>query len=291
MSKFTQDTTKYAPETLESDISPKKWKVGIVGVGMVGGAVRDYFESKGYDLFLYDKHKELGSIKEVSRAEVIFVCVPTPFDEERGCDTSIVENVVDKIRGTQTIVLKSTVKPGTTYKLQDKYKEKKFLHNPEFLTEASAQQDMKYPDRQIAGYTEESYDTAKDILMLLPRAPYERIVPAHISEFVKYFCNTWFSTKIAKNNEFYDLFKEFGGTDKEYEVMVEASGADKRIGMSHLKIHHRGKRGYAGKCLPKDTKAILKLAEKFGVDMPVLESTDEYNDKLLKGQNIDPLNN
>uniref|UniRef100_A0A6M3MCN6 Putative UDP-glucose/GDP-mannose dehydrogenasese n=1 Tax=viral metagenome TaxID=1070528 RepID=A0A6M3MCN6_9ZZZZ len=254
---------------------------------MVGGALKKYFEKKpNYGLFLYDKGKGIGSIEEVLKADFIYVCVPTPYKEGVGCDTSIVEEVVGQIKGEKIIIIKSTVEPGTTDRLQKKYPQHRFLFNPEFLTEQTADQDMGYPDRQIVGYTKESYTVAKDVIQQLPLAPFERIVPAFMAEFVKYGGNTWFATKVAKNNEFYDLFRKFGGSDEEFEEMISCMAADKRIGRTHLKVVHKGYRGYGSikdgvsACLPKDTRALLDFGKKLGVDMPVLAATDEYNEKL-----------
>ena len=135
-------------------------KIGIVGVGFVGKALRQYFEKQKKPLLLYDKFKNIGSFEQINQADVVFICVPTPFNKEKGFDLSFVEDIVYKIEGEKIIVIKSTVLPGTTEKLQEKYSQHKFLFNPEFLTELTADQDMAHPDRQIRGYTKESYGIA-----------------------------------------------------------------------------------------------------------------------------------
>lgn len=287
----------------------QKIKIGIIGLGFVGGAMQKYFEKKpNYQLFLYDKYKNIGSMDIVNQADYIYVCVPTPHKNGVGCDTSIVEDVILKIHRKlieisvmknntfepafkkKTIIIKSTIIPGTTDRLQKKFPEHKVLFNPEFLTAETADQDFSYPDRQIVGYTDKSHNIAKEVLLQLPLAPFERIVPAFIAEFAKYGGNTWFSVKVAKNNELYDLFKKFGGSDDGFLDLVNCMVADKRIDRTHMKIWHKGKRGYSGFCLPKDTKALLELAKDLEVDMPVLRATDDYNDKLLKQQGLNPLN-
>jgi len=261
-------------------------KVGIIGIGMVGGAVRRYFEKKpNYELFLYDKNKKMGSVEEVNKADFIYICVPTPYKEK--CDTSIVEEVISGIKGEKVIIIKSTVIPGTTERLQKQYEQHKILFNPEFLTEATADQDFSFPDRQIVGYTERSYNVAKDVLQQLPLAPFERIVPATVAEMIKYFSNAWFTVKVVFANQMYDLCQKLG---IDYDLVRDGASADRRIGRTHLKIWHNGFRGAGGKCLPKDLKALLKLAEELEVDMPLLKSTDLYNDKLIKSQGLDPLN-
>src|SRR3989344_1633333 len=189
-------------------------KVGIVGVGMVGGAMKRYLEKKqGLELFLYDKGKGLGSPEEVNKAEIVFVCVPTPYLKDlpagqaggKGFYLSYVEETLSWLAGEKVVVIKSTVLPGTTEMLQKKYPQHKLLMNPEFLTEETADQDMSYPDRQIVGYTENSEQVAGDLMQLLPLAPFERIIPATEAELVKYFGNTWFSVKVSFANDMYDL--------------------------------------------------------------------------------------
>ena len=260
-------------------------KCGIIGVGMVGGALRRYFEKiRGIKPFLYDKGKNLGSPEEVNQAEVIFVCVPTPYRKEKGFDLSYVEDAFQSIQGEKIIVIKSTVLPGTTEMLQKKYPQHKVLLNPEFLTELTADQDMCYPDRQIIGYTKQSYNIAGDVMAILPLAPFEKILPATEAELVKYFGNTWFSTKVIFANQLYDLCQKLGIN---YDRIMEAAAADKRIGRSHLEVWHKGYRGYGGKCLPKDIKALIQFANGKGVDLKLHKIIEAINEELMRQQNIE----
>jgi UDPglucose 6-dehydrogenase len=261
-------------------------KVGIVGTGMVGGAVQKYFEKKeGIELFLYDKGKNQGSKEDVNKAEIVFICVPTPYLKDgKGFDLSYVEETMDWLEGEKVVVIKSTVMPGTTEMLQKKYPNHKLMMNPEFLTEETADQDMMYPDRQIVGYTEKSQTVAGDVMQLLPLAPFERVLPATEAEMVKYFGNTWFSIKVSFANQMYDLCQKM---DIDYDRMVEAAAADKRIGRTHLNVMHKGYRGYGGKCLVKDIRALIQLADSKGVDLKLHKTAEEINNKLMEMQGID----
>ena len=259
-------------------------KIGIVGVGMVGGALKGYFEKKNTEVFLYDKGKGLGSIGEVSKADIIFVCVPTPYDKEKGFDLSYVEETCENILGEKTLVIKSTVWPGATEKLQEKYPQHKFLFNPEFLSELTSEQDMNYPDRQIIGYTKKSYNVAGDLMQILPLAPFQRILPATEAELVKYFGNTWFAIKVSFANQIYDLCKKI---NIDYDRVKEASAADKRIGRSHLEVMHKGYRGYGGKCLPKDIRALIQFADKNGIDLKLHKTAEAINNLLMEQQGIE----
>ena len=252
---------------------------------MVGGAMQKHFQDKGITPFVFDKGRNLGSIEEINKADVIFIAVPTPFNKNGdGFDLSFVEEACSNIQGEKIIVIKSTVLPGTTDTLQKKYPNHKFLFSPEFLTELTADQDMNYPDRQIIGYTENSYNIAGDVLHMLPMAPYEKIMPAKEAEMVKYFGNNWFAVKVAFANQMYDLCKKLG---IDYDNMMEAASMDKRIGSSHLTVMHKDYRGYGGKCIPKDIRAMIQFADKNGIDLKLHKITEGINNKLMEEQGID----
>jgi UDPglucose 6-dehydrogenase len=258
-----------------------------MGLGMVGGALFNYLEQRrklipGQTLMGYDPYKGHDDLEALQKAEVVFIAVPTPYltgeEGEVGFDLSFVRAAIGALRDSKTIVIKSTVLPGTTEQLQEDYPQHKILFNPEFLTEVSADQDMNYPDRQLIGYTDKSYNVATDVMHLLPMAPFERSMRAREAEMVKYFGNTWFATKVIFANQIYDVCKAM---DIEYEIVKEASAADKRIGRTHLDILHKGYRGYGGKCLPKDTRALIQLGDKLGVEMALLKRVEELNNALV----------
>lgn len=268
--------------------------VGVMGLGMVGGALYRYFEKHrqlvpGESLFGFDPFREgFKELAPVQKAEIVFVAVPTPYltgeNGAVGFDLSYVRQAVESLEGSKVVVIKSTVLPGTTDALQAEYPQHRFMFNPEFLTEATADQDMNYPDRQLVGTTDPSFTAATDVMHLLPMAPFERVMPAKEAEMVKYFGNTWFSTKVIFANQMYDMCQALG---VDYDQVSEAAAADKRIGRSHLKVLHKGYRGYGGKCLPKDTRALIELGERLGVEMALLKRVEELNNRLIAAQKID----
>lgn len=257
----------------------KTYKIGIIAVGMVGGSVARYCESQGIKPIIYDPPRGLDSKEDINQAEIIFICVPTPYDEAKGgFDLSCVRQSLSLLSGEKIVVIKSTVLPGSTDLLQAEFPQHKILFNPEFLTEVTADQDMKFPDRQIMGYTEKSYNVAKDVIMFLPLAPFERIVPAKVAELVKYFNNTWFAAKVVFANQFYDVCEKLNA---DYDLIAECAAADKRVGPSHLQVFHKGYRGYGGKCLPKDTRAFIQLGDKVGAEQKLLKIAEEINNQLI----------
>src|SRR6185436_109333 len=163
----------------------KKSSIGIIGVGFVGGAVKFWFDSKPeFPLHIYDKFKKLGSIAAVNTADIIFVCVPTPYGK-KGYDDSAVLDALSNIRDGKTVVIKSTVVPGSTERYQKQFPKLKIMFNPEFLVAKNANQDFVTPDRQIIGYTAKSKSEAKKVLAVLPPAPFVKKVPATDAEMIK----------------------------------------------------------------------------------------------------------
>ena len=261
-----------------------KYKIGIIGVGMVGGALKKYYESENVRPFVYDKFKNLGSLEEVNSADVIFIAVPTPYDEKTGgFDLYYVRVAMAQIHGGKIIIIKSTVLPGTTELLQKEFSQHKVLFSPEFLTEATALRDMFCPNRQIVGTTEKSADVGQEIMNLLPRAPFEKIIPAKEAEMVKYFGNTLYAVRVAFANQMYDLCGKIG---IDYETVKECAKPEPMVGKSHLEIFHKGYRGYGGKCLPKDTRALIQLGAKAGAEMSLLKAAEGYNNDLIATQGI-----
>ncbi len=250
-----------------------KKKIGIVGVGMVGGALYNYLsDAIPYDIVKYPDNKQ-----KISEADIIFICVPTPHNDT-GHDLSFVREAIENIKGEKIIIIKSTVLPETTDKLQVEYSQHKFLFNPEFLVEKTAQEDFNNPDRQIIGYTKASQDLAESILAILPRAPYQKVMPSTEAELVKYFCNTFLATKVVFANQIYDLAQKL---KVDYDTVREAAAADERIGSSHLDIFYEGFRGYGGKCFPKDVRSLIQIAEELGVDSKLWKVVEEINNKLI----------
>jgi UDPglucose 6-dehydrogenase len=251
--------------------------IGVIGVGVVGGAVSSYFESRGYALRHFDPQLGADDEAALNEADIVFICVPTPYMPGAGFDDAALEDAIARIAEPKVVVIKSTVLPGTTEAFQLRYPQHCFLFNPEFLREASAPQDFVRPDRQIVGYTAQSRHLAESLLSILPDAPYKATMTAREAEMTKYMTNVFLALKVTFANEIYDLC---GALDIDYQRVREATAADERIGASHLDVFDSGYRGYGGKCLPKDTKALLALADRLDVPLRLVRTADRANDLL-----------
>lgn len=290
----------------------EKTPIGIIGVGMVGTPLKRWFEEfKGYergsDLFLYDIDPKKGYFDDVSKADIIFISVPSPRNHDGSCNTAIVKEAVRSVKGGKVIVIKSTVPPGTTELLQKEYPHYKFLFNPEFLTERQAWVDMIKPDRQIVGFTEQSIDAAHFVLSLLPKAPFmspwgiTTYTPIKITateaEIIKYGGNVHFVRKINFANALSRLcevmeknLKNSGtaANGVNYENVRKGMAADHRIGDSHLDVNHGGYRGWGGYCFPKDLDALTAHFVSIGFDegVKLLIADRAFNEKILVEQGL-----
>lgn len=255
-------------------------KIGIMGIGMVGGAMQRYFtEISGMSIVVYDPAKGFSDTHEINTADIIFICVPTPFNQEKNnFDTLYLDEAFSILNGNKIIVIKSTVLPGTTQEYQLKFPQHKILFNPEFLTETTADKDVREPNRQIVGYTQESREVAQEVMDVLPRAPFEKLVTAEEAEMVKYYNNCFYVLKVAYVNQIYDLCQKLG---IDYDHVKECAKAEPMMGTNHFEIFHKGYRGYGGKCLPKDVRALIRLAQDNAVDLTLLRNAEEYNNNLV----------
>lgn len=282
----------------------KEWKIGIIGVGMVGTPLKRWFEENGYqrnsDLFLYDIDPKKNYFDDINEADIIFIAVPTPRSSDGSCNLLAVENALHRIsaRSPKIIVIKSTVPPRTTEYFQYKFlfsSPWKLLFNPEFLTEKRAWEDFIRPDRQIVGFTRHSIDAAHLVLSLLPKAPFmspwglETYKPVRITateaEIIKYGGNVHFARKVNFANMLNLLCEKLGVN---YENVRHGMSADFRIGDSHLDVNHGGYRGFGGYCFPKDLDALISSLKYLGINegVKLLEADKDFNDKLLNSQGL-----
>lgn len=257
--------------------------IGVIGLGVVGGQVFNWFKRKKINVCGYDKFKKIGTPEEIKQAEIIFLCLPTPFKYKIGSDISALEENIKLFKSPKIFVIKSTISPGTTNFLQKKYKFHKFLFNPEFLRQKTSREDFIRPNLQIIGHTLKSKKTAKEVLKLLPRAKIERIIKAAEAEVIKCAINSFLAVKVVFANQIYDLCQKLG---LNYDTVKEILQNEPRLGKSHFEIFHDGFRGFGGKCLPKDLKALVSAAKKNEIKLDLLEKVDEYNEKLINKQNL-----
>ena len=275
----------------------KQLAIGIIGIGMVGTPLKRWFEEgrglrRGEDLFLFDIDPKKDYRDDINRADIIFLSVPTPRSTSGAADLSALDAAFRTIEGEKTVVIKSTVPPGTTEKFQKRYPHHRVLFNPEFLTEAHAWEDTIHPDRQLVGWTSASKSIAESVLSLLPPAPLKSPSPAlslsaSEAEIVKYAANVFLTRKVTFANAIFDLASYH---EANYDAIRAGLAADPRIGPSHLDVHHGGYRGYGGYCFVKDTDALIAHCREVGLEGPadLFDADRAFNTALLAKQKLTP---
>lgn len=274
-----------------------------MGIGMVGTPLARYFEevtgrARQKDLFLFDVNPAKNCSDDITQADIIFLCVPTPrTPASGGADLSYLENAIQRISAAgagqdkgKIVVIKSTVPPGTTEYFQKKFPQHDFLFSPEFLTEQRAWEGTLHPDRQLVGWTSISKKHAAVVAALLPQAPImapsaDFELTATEAELTKYAANVFLSRKVTFANALFELAASHGA---DYEHIRKGMASDPRIGPSHLDVFHGGYRGYGGYCFIKDTDALVAHARELGLDhvADLIGADVAFNTKVLASQGL-----
>jgi UDPglucose 6-dehydrogenase len=275
-------------------------KIGIVGLGIVGSACRFGFLKNGHEVTCFDTDKSKGCSEDshwddLCQTNIVYVCVPTPMKEDGSCDTSIVELVVEELASYEykgVVAIKSTVTPGTTKGLIDKYTTEKtvraawIVHTlvriepfkdlifvPEFLREKNPDVDMVELNRLLlVGCQDDSvYELVKECHGDFPWETM-KVTPTQ-AELVKYFHNCFGALRVTLANEFYELAESL---DVEYNpikrAFLKAGGLPDR----YFDIN-RNCRGWSSICFNKDLPGLLSFAKEVGVDMPMIQATVDAN--------------
>ena len=293
-------------------------KIVMIGTGYVGLVSGACFSEFGFDVTCVDKDKtkiaklykgdipiyepgldelvtrnfaagrlsfttDLGSA--VAQADAVFIAVGTPTRRGDGhADLSYVHAAAAEIAahldGYTVIVTKSTVPVGTGQQVSDIVHKTRpdadfdVASNPEFLREGSAISDFMRPDRVVVGTSNER---AIDVMRQLYRPLFLIETPIlftslETAELTKYAANAFLAVKISYINQIADLCEK---VNADVHDVAKGMGLDKRIGGKFL---HPGP-GYGGSCFPKDTLALVKTAELFETDVPLVSGVVRYNSK------------
>lgn len=254
----------------------KRYKVGVIGNGFVGDGQAFVFSANS-EVRIYDVNplRATHTLEEVQECDFVFVAVPTPMREDGSQDLSYIENVFECATGTPIYIIKSTVLPGTTQMLIDKYPNLSIVFNPEFLTERSAKVDALTQSRIVIGGKQEL--TAEVSKLYEDRFIGRKIIQtdATSAEMVKYMANTFLATKVSIMNEFKMLAEKL---EVNWEDALAGFAGDPRIGQSHLQVPGPdGHFGYGGTCFPKDVNALLTLGSQVGVPLRTIQAGWETN--------------
>lgn len=219
----------------------------------------------------------VGSIEAASESEFVYLCVPTPQGPDGAADLSYIESAAREVGPhlqPETIVVnKSTVPVGSTRVVEqalgrsDVY----VVSNPEFLREGSAVHDFLHPDRIVIGADDQAAAVRVASLYLGVAAPLIVTDPPS-AELIKYASNAFLATKVSFVNAVAAVCEAVGA---DMNDVVLGMGYDKRIGHEFL----RPGPGWGGSCFPKDSRALIRIAEDAGYDFDLLEGVVGVNEE------------
>ena len=267
-------------------------RVLIVGYGVVGKAMADLFKNKEvwvYDVSLLarrrakkDGYKTISNLKRSDECGLAIVCVPTPMYPDGSANISIVYSVVVELESS-LILIKSTVPPGTTDPLANFY-DKSVAFSPEYIGESRYHTNYRYPHPTNARSHEffniggeqdvcsAIWEYFKDEMCVDTRVNFSTAIEA---ELAKYMENAFFATKVMFCNEMYDICEMNGAC---YEVVRNMWLSDNRINPMHTAVF-ADKRGFGGKCFPKDVSAIIADTRDKGGEPTLLEAVRDKNEQ------------
>lgn len=258
-------------------------KIGIIGYGFVGKAMENGIKDN-VDIFLVDPilNTKISDLKDFL-PEIIFICVPTPMNEDGSQDLSIINSVLKEIKENSInskIVIKSTVLPDSIIEIEKLIPD--VIYNPEFLREKHAFEDFIGSEIIIFGGQK---DSANEIANFYKKhtncinSDYQ-FTDLITASMVKYSINTFLSTKVIFFNQIFNIFKSLSN-EKNWEQFVKIISKDKRIGSSHLSVPgHDGRYGFGGACLPKDSSALINYASSIDESLTLLEKSVEINNSI-----------
>lgn len=258
-------------------------KIGIIGLGHVGATMRDLFQAHA-ELVTYDHAGALAyPHDELAGCDFAVICVSTPPSPDGSCDTS---NVIEAVKRLPTprILIKSTIPPGTTDELADATG-KAICFSPEYVGESTYHQPFwgesaaGVPFVILGGQPEARRYFIDCLLPVLGPSKVYFQCTAREAEVIKYMENAFFATKVSFVNEFFEICRAVGA---DWHTVREGWLLDPRVEPMHTAVF-AASRGYAGKCLPKDTAAIVRAAQKAGYHARLLAEVERSNARFRSG--------
>lgn len=255
-------------------------RVGVIGLGTVGGALLDALSTANVESTGYDPYLDVGAPESLSACSPVFVCVPTPAGVDGALDASAVWKAVRDVEADladrAVIAIKSTVPPGTSDALSEDFPRLEFASVPEFLVSAHPLETLTRPDRVLIGARSPNvFEHVRAVMSAVaPSAPILFLQPRE-AELAKLAANAMLAAKVSLANELALICERFG---VEWTNIQGAVGLDRRIGMDHLTVTQE--RGFSGGCLPKDLEGLIEAAHGSGYAAPLLEAVRNFNEAV-----------
>lgn len=258
------------------------FNLAIIGHGFVGKAIDECFPSTNKFIIDIDSKNQIKDLVDIN-PNIIFICLPTPMNDDGSINSKIIENVFIEIKknGIDCInVLKSTVTPDVLQKLSQHTS--RLVYNPEFLRENSAIDDLINSQINIlAGNRNDCLDVQNIFINFSIKKNLNfKITDIETASIIKYTINAFLASKVLFFNQIKEIFdnQNFNGS---WDDFLNLICLDTRIGESHINVPGPdGKKGFGGACFPKDIAALINYASNINVDLSILKEVQEKNNNI-----------
>lgn len=291
-------------------------KIGVIGAGRLGICFALLLEQAGYDVIVSDVRDDyviglnnriiktnepevaelldnaknfnavLDNIEVIKQADIIYTLVPTPSLPDGSYDVSAVWQVIDDIQSCEfsldnkSFVVGCTTNPGDCEMFQTQLNPHgvDVYYNPEFIAQGSIIKDLRYADMVLIGGEGKHLGILKEIYSKIQVIePKIHTMSTTAAELVKLAVNCFLTTKIAYANMVGEVMS-LSGRENEIDKVLEAIGADTRVGSKYLKFGF----GFGGPCLPRDNRSFAACASKLGLSYNLGQTTDDFNNEHAK---------
>ncbi len=266
------------------------YKIGICGLGFVGNAIFTSLTEinniyNTMELYVHDLYKNINDINILLYSEILFLCLPTPYDNiTKEYSKTELEKVLEFLNSNNymgLVVIKSTVEPTTTNSFCNKYTNLSIMHNPEFLSAKTSIEDFRKQSHIILGIGSNCNKNLVDYITNFYATYFTQnisLCDATTAETVKVFCNSFYAVKIQY---FTELFLTCSKININYDEVKDLMIKNNWINSMHTTVPgHDEQISYGGMCLPKDTNALNAFMERLNTPHAVLNATIEERNKM-----------
>lgn len=258
-----------------------RMKIGIIGIGFVGNAIR-VSASDYASVVCIDTNTEKGyssTYEDLLDCDGVFICVPSPAKQDGSCDSSILESVLKELKDYNGVIISKVTAPPDVYSRLSK-EFKNLVYCPEFLTARNAIEDYHNQKWIIVGGSTKAFqhEAARIIRETQPNLNSVSYCSIEEASLIKYIVNSFLATKVVFMNEMMEISTKSGC---DWEVIRKCLQLDDRIGPTHTQVPGPdGFKGFGGHCFPKDTTSLVKYAESLNVNLNILKEAVKKNTLL-----------
>lgn len=257
--------------------------IGIIGLGFVGNAIQTLLLKKQhlFSLSVHDKYKQLNLFTDILESDILFICLPTPYDNSlKSFNTNELDNVIADLNLSNyngLVLIKSTVLPTYCSEINDLYPNLKIMHNPEFLSAKTAVEDFENQHHIVLGYTpysKSSIEIAKQFYETLFADKINTITFSVTDNknagLMKLACNSFYATKIQFFTELYLLCEKMNIS---YNDVKDLMLKNNWINPQHTSVPgHDNALSFGGACFPKDISALDEFMQSFDIPHNVIHA-------------------